>query len=84
MELAEKENCCLFCKNKFEEKRTVVYPKGLENISRITKKNNEFELQEEIRKKSRTGEAILVHADCENDSHLNEKVLIHNLQTVKS
>ena len=64
MELAEKENCCLFCKNKFEEKRTVVYPKGLENISRITKMNNEFELQEEIRKKSRTGEAILVHADC--------------------
>ena len=64
MESAEKENCCLFCKNKFEEKPTVVYPKGLENIRRIAKKNHEFELQEEIRKKSRTGEAILVHADC--------------------
>ena len=64
MESAEKENCCLFCKNKFEEKPTVVYPKGLENIRRIAKKNHEFELQEEIRKKSRTGEAILVDADC--------------------
>ena len=64
MESAEKENCCLFCKNKFEEKPTVVYPKGLENIRQIAKKNRDFELQEEIRKKSRTGEAILVHADC--------------------
>ena len=63
MESAEKENCCLFCKNKFEEKPTVVYPKGLENIRQIAK-NRDFELQEEIRKKSRTGEAILVHADC--------------------
>ena len=65
MESAEKENCCLFCKNKFEEKPTVVYPKGLENIRQIAKKNHDFELQEEIRKKSRTGEAILVHADCQ-------------------
>ena len=64
MESAEKENCCLFCKNKFEEKPTVVYPKGLENIRQIAKKNREFELQEEIRKKSRTGEAILVHGGC--------------------
>ena len=64
MESAEKENCCLFCKNKFEEKPTVVYPKGLENIRQIAKKNRDFELQEEIRKKSRTGEAILVYADC--------------------
>ena len=64
MESAEKENCCLFCKNKFEEKPTVVYPKGLENIRQIAKKNHDFELQEEIRKKSRTGEAILAHADC--------------------
>ena len=64
MEPAEKENCCLFCMNKFEEKSTVVYPKGYENIHRIAKKNHDFELQGEIRKKSRTGEAILVHPDC--------------------
>ena len=63
MESAEKEICCLFCKNKFEGKPTVVYPKGLENIRQIAK-NRDFELQEEIRKKSRTGEAILAHADC--------------------
>ena len=64
MKSAEKENYCLFCKNKFEKKPTVVYPKGLENIRHIAKKNHDFELQEEIRKKSRTGEVVLVHADC--------------------
>ena len=64
MQSAEQENYCLFSKNKFDEKQTVVYPKGLENIRRIATKNYDFELQEEIRKKSRTGEAILVHADC--------------------
>ena len=46
MESAEKENCCLLFKNKFEEKQTVVYPKGLENIRRIAKRNHDFELQE--------------------------------------
>ena len=58
MESLEIENCCLFCKNKFEEKPTVVYPKGLENIRRIANKNHDFELQEEIFKKTRTGAAI--------------------------
>ena len=61
---SEKENCCLFYRNKFEEKPTVIYSKGLGNIRRIAKKNHDFEQQEEIQKKSRTGEAILVHADC--------------------
>ena len=59
-----KKTAVFFCKNKFEEKLTVVHPKSLENIRRIAKKNHDFQLQEEIRKKSRTGEAILVHADC--------------------
>ena len=60
----EKENCCLFCMDKFEEKPTVVYSKGLDNILRIAEKNRDFEVQENIRKKTRSGEAILVHADC--------------------
>ena len=60
MKSAGKQNCCIFCKNKFEEKPW----KGLENIRLIAKKNHDSELQEEIRKKSRTGEAILVHANC--------------------
>ena len=68
MQSAEQENYCLFSKNKFDEKQTVVYPKGLENIRRIATKNYDFELQEEIRKKSRTGEAILEHADCRKRS----------------
>ena len=51
MESAEKENCCLFCKNKFEEKPTIIYPKCLKNICRIAKKNHDFELQE-IQKRS--------------------------------
>ena len=62
MESAEKENLCLFCKNKFEEKPVIVYSKGLENIRWIAKKNHDFALQEETKKKSWTGEAILVHA----------------------
>ena len=32
MESAEKENLCLFRKNKFEEKPVIVYSKGPENI----------------------------------------------------
>ena len=66
MESAEKENCWLFCKSKFDENPTVVYLKGLDNVRRIAKKNHDFELQEEVRKKSRTREDwyMLIVADC--------------------
>ena len=60
----EDENSCLFCKQKFEEKPTVVYPKGLDNIRRIAKKNHDDELEAEIQEKTQSGKAILVHADC--------------------
>ena len=46
----QKKKTALFCKNKFEEKPTVIYPKGFENIRRIAK-NHGFELQEAIKKK---------------------------------
>ena len=64
MESEEKEKCCLFCKSKFKQKPTVVYPKGLGNIRKIAKKNHDFELLEEIQKKTRSEEDVLVHADC--------------------
>ena len=41
-----KKTAVFFSRTKFEEKPTVVYPKGLENIRRIAKKNHDFELQE--------------------------------------
>ena len=83
MESAEKENLCLFCKNKFEGKPVIVYSKGPENIRWIAKKNHDFALQEEIKKNHELERLYWYMLFIEDDSQINEKVLIENLQTVK-
>ena len=72
-----------FCNDKFEEKPTVVYQKVLYNICKISEKNHDFELQEKIRKKTVSGDAIMARSDCRRRFQINKKMLIHNLQAVK-
>ena len=59
MELAEKKTAVFFARTSLRKSQTVVYPEGFENIRPIAKKNHDFELQQEIRKKSRNGGATL-------------------------
>ena len=82
MKLAEKENCCLFCKNKFEEKPTVVYPKGLENIE-LLRRTMILSCKKRFEKSHELDRLYWYMLIVVNESQINEKVLIHNLQTIK-
>ena len=82
MESAEKENRCLFCKNKFEEKPTIVYPKGLENIE-LLRRTMILSCKKRFEKNHELERLYWYMLIVQNDSQINEKVLIHNLQTVK-
>ena len=83
MESAEKENCCLFCKNKFGEKPPVVYPKGLEKSIELLTRTMNLSCKKRFEKNHELERLYWYMLIVENDSQINEKVLIHNLQTVK-